>query len=123
MLVWTLCFFFLKNYYFIFFPLAITKNMARHPKIYHPEPKEWFPCPVHDCPRKFRTQTGRTKHICSKHENIDLQTQTPSQNSLSLEIPPECLSPINTNLPIDLDPQDVDSYMSNVPCALYSPSL
>ena len=90
--------------------------MARRPKIYHREPKEWFPCPVHDCPRKLRTQTGRTKHIRSKHENIDLQTQTPSQNSLSLEIPPERLSPIDTNYPIDLDPQDVDSCMSNVPC-------
>jgi hypothetical protein len=74
--------------------------MARRSRIYHREPKEWFPCPVHDCSRKFKTQTGRTKHIRSKHKKNDLQTRT--RSSLSLEIPPASVSSI------DSDHQDAD---------------
>lgn len=73
--------------------------MPRRSKIYHREPKEWFSCPVYWCSRKFRTQTGRTKHIRSKHnlkKNHDLQIRT---RSVSLEIPPA----------IDLDHQDSDT--------------
>ena len=64
-----------KIYLFIFnllsFPVQSLKllpsNMPRRSTIYRPEPKEWFSCPVYGCSRKFRTLTGRTKHIRAKH--------------------------------------------------------
>jgi hypothetical protein len=61
---------------FIFFSFLISKNMPRRSTIYHREPKEWFSCPVHDCSRKFKTQTGRTKHIRSKHKKPENDLQT-----------------------------------------------
>lgn len=81
--------------------------MPRRPTIYHREPKEGFSCPVHDCSQKFKTQTGRTKHIRLKHKKNDLQTRTRSFLSVSLEIPPASVSSI------DSDHQDADI---NMPC-------
>ena len=71
-----------KIYLFIFkfnllsFPVRslelLPSNMPRRLTIYRPEPKEWFSCPVYSCSRKFRTQTGQTKHICAKHNKNEL---------------------------------------------------
>ena len=79
--------------------------MARRSKIYHCEPNEWFSCPVHGCSQKFRSQTGRTKHIRAKHKkNNELPVQTRSSFNLSasskIVLPP---ASVNTSLPIDLD--------------------
>lgn len=96
---------------FIFFP-----NMARRSTIYHHEPKEWFPCRVHDCSRKFRTQARRTKHIHSKHKKNYLQTGTRSPLSVSLEIPPATAASVSS---INSDHHDADINMPDVrhvPC-------
>jgi hypothetical protein len=74
--------------------------MAHRSKIYRPEPKTWLCCPFrdHGCYQKFRNQSGRTKHIRSKHnlEKNELQTRTQS-------------SSFDTSLPIDSDHQDSDT--------------
>lgn len=46
--------------------------MPRRPTTAHaPEPQQWFFCLVAHCPRKFRTISGRTKHVNAKHDAND----------------------------------------------------
>jgi hypothetical protein len=84
--------------------------MPRRSTIHHPEPREWFSCPVHGCSRKFRSPTGRTKHIRAKHNEND------ERSSLSVsKIPRPSQAPVSfdTTTPIDSDHQDAD--MPDVP--------
>lgn len=77
--------------------------MARRPKFYHREPNEWLACPVYGCSRKFRNQSGRTKHIRAKHKKNDkLQTPTQSRTRATGSVSSE--SSFDA-IPIDLDPQ------------------
>jgi hypothetical protein len=56
--------------------------MPRRSKILYSEPNEWFPCPVLGCSRKFRTQTGRTKHIqAGKHKTLASDTSLQPMDS------------------------------------------
>ena len=84
--------------------------MPRRSTIFRPEPKEWFPCPVRGCSRKFRSQTGRTKHIRTKHnENDERSSLSVSKNRRPIQAP----VPSDTSTPIDSDHQDAD--MPDVP--------
>ena len=79
--------------------------MPRRSTIFRPEPKEWFSCPVRGCSRKFRSQTGRTKHIRSKHNEND------ERSSLSISkipCPSQAPGSFDTSTPIDSDHQDAD---------------
>ena len=89
--------------------------MPRHSTIYHPEPKEWFPCPVHGCSQRFRTQSGRTKHIHAKHKN-ELQ----SVSKISQLVPQAPIPSPNTSLPSDSNHQDADM-PNHVPCTPHVP--
>lgn len=98
--------------------IHLLSNMPRRSAIYRPEPKEWFSCPVHGCFRKFRTQTGRTKHIRAKHKNDELPTRTRNLLSATKTLAPQAPvseSSSDASMPIESnhDRQDVD--MPDVP--------
>jgi Plavaka transposase len=82
--------------------------MPRRPTIHAPEPQQWFLCSVADCPRKFRTISGRTRHINAKHDEND-----PRHENSGPQIPPKHpQARVNPPLSHD-DPNLLDIGMSN----------
>ena len=84
--------------------------MPRRPTTHAPEPQQWFLCSVADCPRKFRTTSGRTRHIDTKHDENDPRNGIPTP-----QFPPK-RPQARVNLPFSQDdPNPLDIRMSNSP--------
>lgn len=78
--------------------------MPRRPTIHAPEPQQWFLCPFADCPRKFRTISGRTRHVNAKHNEND-----PRHENSAPQIPPKRpQARVNSPLSHD-DPNSLDT--------------
>jgi hypothetical protein len=84
--------------------------MPRRPTTHVPEPQQWLLCLVSDCPRKFRTTSGRTRHIDATHDEND-----PRREISAPQIPPK-RPQARVNPPLSQeDPNLLDIGMSNSP--------
>jgi hypothetical protein len=83
--------------------------MPRRPTTHVPEPQQWFSCLVADCPRQFRTISGRTRHINAKHDAND-----PRHENSAPHIPPKCPQ-ARVNPPSSHDEPNLLDRMSSPP--------
>lgn len=56
------------------------------------EPKEWFPCLIQNCPRKFRNLHGHTRHTRAMHK-VDTPQNPHLQDMLGLARTPQPVIP------------------------------
>lgn len=90
--------------------------MPRRPTIHIAEPKEWYPCPIQSCTRKFHTTNGRTKHIRAKHDQNEPRAQTTIPTSARFLRSAVTSSPPLDGPDMDLVPSDIDMPdVSNTP--------